>query len=231
MKVLIIEDSVDIIDAVNLTLELRWADAKVISTTTGEKGIELARNEQPDIIILDLGLPDIDGYQVLREIRSFSDVPIVILTVAGDEIDRIKGLEMGADDFIVKPFSPGEFLARLRAILRRKGEPEEKEFTAGKPFIRGRLRIDFISREVSVGDKPLQLGPTEYKLLYELVANQGKLVLKKHLSKIVTGTEEPEKVQYTDIYISKLKEKLEAELGHIIIVQDEEGSGYKFISS
>jgi len=119
MKALLIEDDLGIKDIVNITLELRWSEANLIYTHLGEEGVELAKTELPDIIILDLGLPDTDGFEVLSQIRGFSDVPIVILTVRGEEKDRIKGLELGADDYIIKPFSPGELIARLKALLRR----------------------------------------------------------------------------------------------------------------
>lgn len=105
MKVLIIEDSPEIVEAVCLTFELRWPEAKVISTAEGNKGVTLTETESPDLIILDIGLPDIDGFKVLKEIRNFSDIPVIILTVRGEEIDKVRGLELGADDYIVKPFS------------------------------------------------------------------------------------------------------------------------------
>ena len=131
MRVLIVEDSTEIIDSVAQTIDLRWPEASLISTTMGETGIEMARSEQPDVIILDLGLPDVDGFQVLQKIRAFSDVPVIILTVRDEEIQKIKGLELGADDYIVKPFSPGEFLARVKAVLRRKQIPQERSYTDG----------------------------------------------------------------------------------------------------
>ncbi len=164
MKVLLIEDNSEIVDVVTITLQLRWAEVTLISTFLGNEGVELARTEQPDLIMLDLGLPDIDGFQVLRQIRDFSDVPVVILTVRGEEMDKIKGLELGADDYITKPFSPGELLARMKALLRRSSMSKTTGNGDGKPSvpsIRGKLRIDFTSREVSVGDKVLKLSPRE----------------------------------------------------------------------
>ena len=161
MKVLLVEDDPQIIETVALILELRWPEANLVSTFFGEKGVELVKKEAPDIVILDLGLPDIDGFQALRQIRTFSDVPVVILTVMGAEVDKIKGLELGADDYIVKPFSAGEFLARVKALLRRKKILEKVVTVEGKPFIRGKFRVDFTSGEVSVGDKLIKLTPGE----------------------------------------------------------------------
>ena len=124
MKALIIEDAPDIVETISLCFELRWPEVEVISTAEGNKGLTLAETESPDIIILDLGLPDTDGFEVLKDIRSFSNVPIIIVTVRGDEMDRVRGLEMGADDYITKPFSHLELLARMKAVLRRTSMPE-----------------------------------------------------------------------------------------------------------
>ena len=119
MKILIVDDNPEIIEIVAQTLELRWPEVNLISTFLGEEGVELVKKELPDIVILDLGLPDMDGFQVLRQIRGFSDVPLIIFTARGDEANRVKGLGLGADDYVVKPFSPGELLARVQAIHRR----------------------------------------------------------------------------------------------------------------
>jgi DNA-binding response OmpR family regulator len=119
MKVLVIEDDSKIVEALIVVFQIRWPEASVLSTIMGEKGVELARDESPDIIILDLGLPDIDGLQVIRRVRDFSNVPIIILTARGEEIYKMRGLELGADDYITKPFSPGELLARVKAVIRR----------------------------------------------------------------------------------------------------------------
>ena len=227
MKILIIEDSLDIIDAVAQIIELRWPEASLISTTLGETGVEMARKEQPDVIILDLGLPDVDGFQVLRKIRSFSGVPVIILTVRQEEIDKIRGLELGADDYIVKPFLPGEFLARVRAVLRRRQIPQERDYTDEKTFIRGRFRVDFVSQEVSIGDKLLKLSPTQFKILHELVANENKVVSKQKLLEKIGGTEQTE---YLDVCVKRLKEMLEREPGHPILIVEENGKGYKLVS-
>ena len=229
MKVLLIEDDPTIIDSVNLTLKLRWPEANLLSTFLGEKGIELAQQELPDLIILDLGLPDIDGFEVLRRIRYFSDVPVVILTVTGDEMNVIKGLELGADDYIIKPFNPGEFLARAKAVIRRRKVPETTGKVADKIFIRGKLRIDFASQEVSVGDKLLRLSPREYDLLCHLVMNEGKVLSNEMLLEKVWGTEQTFNTEYVRVFIKSLKEKLEKEPGNPTIIVDEGGIGYKFV--
>lgn len=174
MKALIIEDEKSIIDAINVAFEFRWPDAKLIASTTGKKGILLARKEPPDIIILDLNLPDISGFDVLKEIREFSTVPVIILTVRSDDEDMLKGLEAGADDYIIKPFNYMTLLARVKAVLRR---------TEAIPFmgkhnnaVNARLKIDFVNQKVKVDNRPVKLAPVEYQLLALLVKNRDQVV-------------------------------------------------------
>lgn len=229
MKILVVEDSLEIIDAVSNTIELRWPEAGFISTTMGETGIEMARREQPDVVILDLGLPDITGFQVLHEIRSFSDVPLILLSVRGDEIDKIKGLEMGADDYIVKPFSPGELLARIGTVLRRRQIAQPRFYSDDKTFIRGKLRIDFTSREVSIGDKPLKLSPSQYEILHQLIANENKMVSRQELLEKLEDPAQKTDVEYFNYCIQKLKETLELELGRLVLIVEDDGDSYKFI--
>ena len=231
MKVLLVEDDPQIIETVALILELRWPDASLVSTFFGEKGVELVKKEAPDVVILDLGLPDIDGFQVLRQIRTFSDVPVVILTVMGAEVDKIKGLELGADDYIVKPFSAGEFLARVKALLRRKKIQEKVVTVEGKPFIRGKFRVDFTSGEVSVGDKLIKLTPGEYKLLYQLVMSEGQSLSNETLIEKVWGLEKNTDIEYLRLCVKGLKDKLEKQPGNPTMILDEEGEGYKFVSA
>ena len=231
MKVLLIEDNSEIVDVVTITLQLRWAEVTLISTFLGNEGVELAKTEQPDLIMLDLGLPDIDGFQVLRQIRDFSDVPVVILTVRGEEMDKIRGLELGADDYIIKPFSPGELLARMKALLRRSsmskttGNVDDK---SSVPSIKGKLRIDFTSGEVSIGDRLLKLGPREYELLHLLVTNEGAVLYKQAVLKKVFPEQEDD-TRFVDVYINKLKEKLGENPEKPQMILKEGETGYKFV--
>lgn len=142
----------------------------MISALEGGKGLELAETESPDLVILDLGLPDMDGIDVLRRIRSFSDVPVIIVTVRGEKMDKVKGLELGADDYIVKPVEPVEFLSRVKAVVRRSQAPEEQ--AEEKALVMGELRVDFAAGEASVGGKSLDLTPRGYKLLLETLAQK-----------------------------------------------------------
>lgn len=227
MKVLIIEDSLEIVEAVRLIFELRWPEAKVIATTEGNKGITLTETESPDLIILDLGLPDIDGFKVLKEIRNFSDIPVVILTVRGEEIDKVRGLELGADDYIVKPFSHMELLARVKAILRRSHIPELKASEA--PLVTPKLSIDFATRTITRNSKLIKLTPTEFNLLQYLVRNEGKVLSHRSLLEKVWGEEYTDATDYLKVYIQRLREKLEDDPANPKILLSERGVGYKFV--
>ena len=156
MKVLVIEDNPDIVEAVSMCFELRWPDSEVLYTDKGRRGITMVKDNLPDVVILDLGLPDLDGLEVLKEIRSFSNVPVAILTVRDAEVDKVRGLELGADDYIIKPFSHMELLARVRAILRRTQIPEHG--TGPKIFYSSKLTIDFTRRTVTVDKQPVRIG-------------------------------------------------------------------------
>jgi len=229
MKFLVIEDEAEIVGIINIVINMRWAESTVITTIYGEKGVELARKESPDAIILDLGLPDIDGFQVLEQIRAFSDVPIIILTVRGDEIYRVKGLELGADDYLVKPFSPAELLARLKAITRRKQIIDAIDKEKTKPFIKGKLRIDFRSKEISIGDKLIQIGPREFELLNYLVVNSGKIISNETLLNKIFAFEETGTIDYLRLIIKNLKKKIEIDPGNPTMIVNVDDKGYQFI--
>jgi len=227
VKALIIEDAPDIIETISLCFELRWPEVEVISTAEGKKGLTLAETESPDIIILDLGLPDTDGFEVLKDIRSFSNVPIIIVTVRGDEMDRVRGLEMGADDYITKPFSHLELLARMKAVLRRTSLPE---LQAGeKHFHSPRLTIDFAARAVTVNGQPVRLTPTEYNLLHYLVLNEGTVLTHWALLEKCWGEEYTDSPEYLKVYIQRLRNKLEADPTNPQLLISERGVGYKFV--
>lgn len=227
MKVLLIEDSHEILEAIVTVFQLRWPEASILTTTHGEKGIELARNETPDIIILDLGLPDISGFQVLRSVRDFSDTPIIILTVQGEEINKIKGLELGADDYIVKPFSPGELLARVKAVTRRNNQYQTKSPSAHNPTIIGRLRIDLRSEEVTLGGKPLKLSPRGFNLLKQLVLKKGEVVSTEDLMKAVTVPGEEPNESLVVFLVKTISEQLGEGTGNRDMIIGEPSIGYK----
>jgi two-component system response regulator VicR len=227
MKVLLIEDSKEIQEAIALIFELHWPDAQVIVTGEGSDGISMTETESPDILILDLGLPDIDGFKVLKEVRDFSDIPIIILTVRGEEIDKVRGLELGADDYIVKPFSHMELLARVKAVLRRSHIPELKEVE--KPIIGRDLSIDFASRTISRGGRKLKLTPTEFNLLQCMARNEGKVLTHQTLLTKVWGEEYTDSSEYLKVYIQRLRDKIEDDPSNPKILISERGVGYKFL--
>ena len=226
MKVVVIDDSPEIIEVVSLCFQLRWSGANVVSAATGAKGLELIEAESPDLIILDIGLPDMDGFQVLREIRRFSQVPVIMLTVRGEDTDVVRGLELGADDYVTKPFSHIELMARVQAVLRRvQGLP----VTEQRPFVSGKLSVDFASNEVKIDSKPVKLTSTESKLLYYLIKNEGRLLSHENLLRKIWGETYVDARDLLRVHIQHLRQKLgdSVELPSIIVT--EHGMGYKFV--
>lgn len=226
MKILVIEDDPDVVEVVSLCFEMRWPNATIVSSGTGEAGIDLVEVESPDIVILDIGLPDIDGYQVCKEIRRFSDVPIVMLTVRSNEADIVKGLEMGADDYITKPFKHIELLARVQSVLRRSQMmPQTGE---QQVFQKDDLVVDFANREVRIGDELIRLTSTEYNLLYHLIKNAGKVLQHKTLLGKVWGREYVDETNYLKVHIQHLRQKLGDDPNNPRLIITERGAGYKF---
>lgn len=226
MKALVIDDAAEIADVVSLCFQLHWSGATVLSAQDGNRGLELVEAESPDVVILDVGLPDMDGFEVLREIRRFSRVPVIMLTVKGEDTDVARGLELGADDYITKPFSHIELVARVRAVLRRiQGLPVSEE----RPFISGRLAVDFASKEVTVDGKPVRLTSTEYKLLYHLIKNEGHLLSHENLLNKVWGEDYQDARDLLRVHIQHLRQKLGDNGESADIIVTEHGMGYKFV--
>jgi two-component system, OmpR family, response regulator VicR len=227
MKVLVIEDDPGIIEVVSLCFQLRWTGTTVVSASSGHKGVELVEAESPDVVILDIGLPDIDGYQVLKEIRRFSDVPVLMLTVRGEDTDIAKGLELGADDYITKPFSHIELIARVQAVLRRaQGMAVTDE---ERPFVAGKLSVDFGRNEVLLSGHPIKLTSTERKLLYHLIRNEGRILSHESLLAKVWGDNYVDARDLLRVHIQHLRQKLEDNAENPVIIVTEHGIGYKFI--
>ena len=229
MKVVVIDDAPDIAEVVTLCFQLRWSGATVASANDGAKGLDLIEAENPDIVILDIGLPDMDGFQVLRELRRFSQVPVIMLTVKGEDTDIAKGLELGADDYIVKPFSHIELVARVQAVLRRvQGLPVTSE---ERPFVSGKLTVDFASNEVTVDGKRVKLTATESKLLYQLIKNEGRLLSHENLLRKVWGETYIDTRDLLRVHIQHLRQKLGDSIESPNIITTEHGMGYKFVRS
>jgi two-component system KDP operon response regulator KdpE len=220
MKVLLIEDDKEIIDAIVLAFQIRWPEAKVVSSRLGEKGIDLVETESPDIVILDLGLPDISGFDVLKEIRRFSDVPTIILTVRSDEADVVKGLEWGADDYIVKPFRQLELLARVKSLIRRQSPSEAAQLVSGP------LRLDNTTGQLYIDGKEIALTVTENHILSHLMRNAGRVVTHTSLAEAVWGDDYPGAADSLKVHIRRLREKIEADPGNPKLILTRTGVGY-----
>jgi len=227
MKVLVIEDDPGIIEVVSLCFQLRWSGTTLISATNGAQGLELVETESPDVVILDIGLPDVDGYQVLREIRRFSDVPVIMLTVRSEDTHIARGLELGADDYITKPFSHIELLARVQAVLRRSQGLSVSEDE--RPFSAGKLSVDFARNEVLLDGKPVKLTSTERKLLYYLIRNEGRILSHESLLAKVWGETYIDARDLLRVHIQHLRQKLEDDTESPNIIVTEHGMGYKFV--
>lgn len=224
MKILVIEDDQQIVEAITLAFQIRWPEAKLISTQQGEKGIELVENEKPDIVILDLGLPDINGYDVLKQIRMFSDIPILILTARTEESDIVKGLEWGADDYMIKPFRQLELLSRIKALTRRRATTDSEV-----PISVGQLNFNPPTGQLTYNNKEISLTPTEGRILHHLMRNAGQVVTHSSLADAVWGEDYPGAVDSLKVYIRRLREKLEAEPQQPQLILTKAGVGYTMV--
>ncbi|MFC2022188.1 response regulator transcription factor [Chloroflexota bacterium] len=221
MKILIIEDDREIVEVVSLAFQIRWPEVKLVSTHLGERGVELVESENPDVVILDLGLPDISGFDTLKQIRLFSNVPILILTVRGDEADVVKGLEWGADDYMVKPFRQLELMSRIRALIRRASPSAEEAL-----LVCGQLHFDSSTRQLTYGEKEISLTRTEGAILEHLMRNAGQVVPYRNLAESVWGEDYPDATDSLRVYIRRLREKIETEPGDPQIILTKTSVGY-----
>jgi DNA-binding response OmpR family regulator len=223
--VLVVDDEPRMTRFIRLNLE---HDGFIVSeAASGTQALEQLRDQLPDIVLLDVLMPDIDGFETLSLIREISTVPVIMLTARGDEDDRVRGLELGADDYITKPFSPRELVSRVRAVLRRTEIPSP---TSHAPIeVDNRLKIDFDRREVWVEGKLVKLRPTEFKLLYHLVQNAGWVVPHEQLLAKVWGYEYRDETHYLRLYINYLRQKLEKNPSDPQYILTERGVGYRFM--
>ena len=229
MRVLVVDDEADVVESVRLGFTLQWREMDVLGAGRGEEALDIMEKEPPDIVLLDVGLPDIDGFEVLRRIRAFSDVPVVMLTARDDALDKVKGLELGADDYVTKPFNHLELLARVKAVLRRLDMPAP---TSRAPSFRaGDLEVDFGRQEARLHGERLDLTPTEYKLLYHLVRNAGHILQHGTLLAKVWGREYVDEVDYVRVYIRRLRDKLGDDPESPRYIRTERGLGYRFVGA
>jgi DNA-binding response OmpR family regulator len=200
------------------------AGYRVVAAATGHEALDVAAAELPDLVILDLMLPKPDGYEVCQRLREFSLVPVVMLTARGEQGDKLRGFEVGADDYLTKPFSPQELLARVQAVLRRS---QQTVPPTAPPVLRcGDLAIDLPRRRVTVRDEPVKLTPTEFRLLQHLAVNAGKVLSHAELLAEVWGPEYRDDRDYLWAYVRHLRRKLEADPEHPTLIRSEPGFGY-----
>jgi two-component system KDP operon response regulator KdpE len=221
-RVVVIEDEQPIRRFLRISLAAHGYD--VVEAATGVEGLRQAAEHQPDAVILDLGMPDMDGMEIIRLIREWSSLPIIVLSARGQEKDKVAALDAGADDYLTKPFGVGELLARLRVGLRHASPvPEEPVFTAGA------LRLDLAGRRLHVNGEEVRLTPLEYKLLTTLVRHAGKVVTHRQLLKEVWGPDCVEETPYLRVYMGHLRHKIEADPARPRILLTEPGVGYRLV--
>ncbi|MGQ9546049.1 MAG: response regulator transcription factor [Dehalococcoidia bacterium] len=222
--ILVVDDEPQVIRFTKMNLELEGF--RVVSATNGYEALDKIVKELPDLVILDVMMPDMDGFETLQKIREISAVPVIFLTVKGTEFDRVRGLDLGADDYMTKPFSPKELISRIRAVLRRteaKVPSGDSEIT-----VDDELRINFEQRKVIVRGQEIKLRPTEYRLLHQLVTNAGQVLTHETLLSRVWGPEYRDEDHYVRLYITYLRQKIEKDTKNPKYILSERGFGYRF---
>ena len=223
-RILVVDDEERMVRFIRMNLE--HDGFQVMEAFNGKQAIDKMR-DTPDLVLLDVMMPDIDGFEVLETIREVSSVPVIMLTARGEEDDRVRGLELGADDYITKPFSPRELVSRVKAVLRRtEGATGSMH---GLIEVDDRLKIDFDRREIWLEGKLVKLRPTEYRLLYHLVQNAGWVVSHDQLLQNVWGYEYRDEPHYVRLYINYLRQKLEKDPADPKYILTERGVGYRFV--
>lgn len=222
--ILIVDDEARMRRFIKMNLDLEGY--RVIEASNGLEALDRAREDLPDLVLLDVMMPELDGFETLRIIRETSTVPVIMLTVRDDEDDKVKGLELGADDYVTKPFSPRELNSRIKAVLRRTemDSPDSSSLIAVDDY----LQIDFGKRQVFAGGKEVKLRPTEYRLLYHLVQNTGQVMTHEMILNKVWGYEYRDESQYVRLYITYLRQKIEPDPANPRYILTERGVGYRF---
>ncbi len=227
MKILIVDDEPDVVEVVTMTFKMHWPDSTIYTAGDGEEALTLFFEHQPALMILDLSMPKMNGLEVCRRVRRVSNVPIIMLTVKDDEIDKVRGLEAGADDYVTKPFGHLELIARARAVLRR-GSPVPPAGPENS-FDDGYLSVDFARCEVRLRGRKVLLTPTEYQLLALLVRNPAQLLPHALLLSRIWGPECVEDRDYLKAYVKRLRQKLEPDPHNPSYIITERGFGYRFV--
>ncbi|MCC6261151.1 MAG: response regulator transcription factor [Anaerolineales bacterium] len=224
-KILVVDDEERMVRFIRMNLE--HDGFQVVEAFNGKQAIQKLRDATPDLILLDVMMPDLDGFEVLETVREITNVPVIMLTAKGEEDDRVRGLEHGADDYVTKPFSPRELVSRIKAVLRRTESASGSMH--GLLEIDKRLKIDFDRREIWLEGKLVKLRPTEYRLLFHLVQNAGWVVSHDQLLQKVWGYEYRDEPHYVRLYINYLRQKLEKDPANPQYILTERGVGYRFV--
>lgn len=225
-RILVVDDEPRMIGFIRMNLELEGY--QVIEAHTGLEALEMVRTQLPDLILLDVMMPQLDGFETLRMLREFSSIPVIMLTAKGEEDDKVFGLELGADDYVTKPFGSRELSSRVRAVLRRAEMPSASPEQAVLK-IDDRLSVDFNRREAIVEGERIKLRPTEYRLLYHLIENAGWTVPHEQLLAKVWGYEYRDETHYVRLYVNYLREKIEEDPSNPKYILTERGVGYRFV--
>lgn len=225
-RILVVDDEPRMINFIRMNLELEGH--QVLEAHNGLEALEGVRTKLPDVILLDVMMPELDGFETLRMLREFSTIPVIMLTAKGEENDKVYGLELGADDYMSKPFGPRELSSRIKAVLRRADMPSSSPDQAALK-IDDRLSVDFNRHEVIVNGTRVKLRPTEYRLLYHLIENAGWTVPHDQLLAKVWGYEYRDEAHYVRLYVNYLREKIEEDPSDPKYIFTERGVGYRFI--
>jgi DNA-binding response OmpR family regulator len=221
LKVLIIEDDSGIVDSLNLLFRMRWPEVEFKITSKGETGLAAVEEWNPDLTVLDLGLPDIDGLEVLKRIRLFSSTPVIILTARGDEYDIVRGLELGADDYIVKPFKQFEFIARVKTAMRHQSiAPVEAVYAKG-PF-----KLMPATHKLFIDNREIFLTKSECIIFRKLLENANSVVTQGALSRVLWGDDLPESIEAIRVYISRIRQKIDQNDSSAANISTKPGIGY-----
>ncbi len=225
LRILIAEDEPEMVEALTLSLRFQWPDCELAIAVTGAEALQLAAERNRDLMLLDIGLPVVDGYDVLRDLRRVSTVPIIVVSGRQDELDKVRALELGADDFVSKPFGHMELLARVKAVLRRSAQSNGAGHVA---YYDGYLGLDFASRRVTIADHELNLTPQEYGLLQQLVGSAGHTVPHEVLLSKVWGTDGESERGSLRVYMRRLREKIEHNPTDPKYLLTDRAVGYRF---
>ncbi len=224
-RVLVVDDEPRMIGFIRLNLE--HDGYQVVEAHNGIEALDKIRTQLPDTVILDVMMPELDGFETLRMLREFSTIPVIMLTAKGEEADKVRGLELGADDYVTKPFGPRELSSRVKAVLRRAEMPNMPDRSLLK--VDDHLTVDFNRREVVIEGQHIKLRPTEYRLLYHLIENAGWTVSHEQLLAKVWGYEYRDETHYVRLYVNYLREKIEEDPANPRYILTERGVGYRFV--